>query len=444
MRISDSIDRDRLFEHFASGLTREGKRLIGLEYEMLGVERDTGRALSFYGGKRSVEGVLQRLAERHGWIAVGCAGDGAPLLELERDGSRVTLEPGAQLELSARPHRSLADVRRELSQFKDEVRSVSEDLDVAWLPLGLQPLTTPDDVRIIPKRRYDVMTRYLPTRGDHALWMMRTSAGMQINLDVFTPKEAARKLRLALLSSPLITAIFANSPLSAGAENGFATRRGYIWRDVDPDRCGVPAPLIAADATIADYVDWALDAGMFFVSRGDDLVDMTGVTFRDFVDLGARGMTATIDDWNLHLTTLFPEARLKSYLEVRCADSNSTELALAYVALSLGLFYGDDSTLAELESLVGGAGSDDLDVLHERATRAGLADEGVRDLSAQLVAVAARSLAAHLPEDRPFLAPAERIVESGRMPADELRDAHRDARSTVELVEALYAREFSR
>ena len=441
--MSGAIDRDGLFEHFAAGLTRDGERLIGLEYEMLGLDRRTGGALSFFGGERSVEGILGRLATRFGWNEIRGAGKGNHLLELERGGSRVTLEPGAQLELSARPHRSLAEVRRELSQFKKEVRDVSSDLDIAWLPLGLQPLTVPEDVRIIPKRRYDVMTRYLPTRGDHALWMMRTSAGMQINLDVFSPAEAARKLRLALRASPLITAIFANSPLSAGEVNGFATRRGYIWRDVDPDRCGVPERLIAADATIANYFDWALDAGMFFVARGDDLVDMTGVTFRRFVDDGARGLEATIDDWNLHLTTLFPEARLKSYLEVRCADSNSTDLALAYVALSLGLLYGGEETLAELEALVGGLSPAELDGLHETGTRRGLADRAVRGLAAQLVAIAAASLEAHLPDDRPFLAPAEEMVESGRTPADALLDAHRDAGSIAELVETLHRRELA-
>jgi glutamate--cysteine ligase len=422
--MTDRIDRRALVEDFDGGFRPRPQRLIGLEYELIGVLDGRGEAVPFDGGRASVTTVLEQMAARHSWSPVG---DG-PLLELERDGSRITLEPGSQIELSARALATLDEVRDELDRFVSELRDVSCEIGVCWLPLGMQPLSHADDVRVIPKPRYAIMTRYLPTRGALALWMMRTTAGMQVNLDVMSPAEAAQKLRLALRLCPAITALFANSPLSEGGMNGFATRRGYIWHEVDPDRCGIPPRIIAAGATTGDYVDWALDAGMFFIERDGELVDMTGVRFGDFLERGARGHEPTLPDWTLHLTTLFPEARLKSYLELRCADANRPELALAYSALAAGLFYGSDDTVARLEALVGGWTAEQLVELHEACTREGLsasAPGGVRvhDLARELVTLAAASLEQARPADRAYLAPVEELVERGRTPADDVRDA---------------------
>ncbi|MDH3284838.1 MAG: glutamate-cysteine ligase family protein, partial [Acidobacteriota bacterium] len=365
--------------------------------------------------------VLERMRADHGWHAVG----GEPLLELERDGSRITLEPGAQVELSARPFENLADVRVELLRFLSELEEASRDLSIAWLPSGMQPRSRPDEIVVIPKPRYEIMTRYLPTRGDHALWMMRTTAGMQVNLDVLSPAEAARKMRLALRLCPVITGLLANSPLSEGRVNGFLSRRAFVWRDVDPDRCGVPEACIAPGATTADYVDWALDAGMFFIERDGALVDMTGVSFREYLDGGARGHEPAIEDWTLHLTTLFPEARLKEYLEIRCADSNRPDRAMGYVALCVGLFYGDEETVSAAERLVLDWSHEELLSFHERVAREGLrarSPGGRRagDLARELLGLASATLSRSSAEDRALLAPLEELANSNATPADEL------------------------
>jgi glutamate--cysteine ligase len=420
------LDRAALVEHFDSGFRPREKKLIGLEYELLGVDRETGVAIPYDGRPGSVVSVLRRMCSQRGWNPVG----GEPLLELERDGSRITLEPGAQIELSARALASLSEVREELWRFLGDLFVASEGLGILWIPLGIQPLSTPGDIEIIPKQRYDIMTRYLPRRGSLALWMMRTTAGMQVNLDVESPQDAARKLRLALRLCPMFTAMFANSPVSGGAANGFATRRGQVWREVDPDRCGVPSVSLAEDATTADYVDWALDAGMFFIERDGRLVDMTGTRFREFLASGRDGLTATIEDWKLHLTTLFPEARLKSYLELRCADSCRPALALAYAALATGLIYGSDDELRRVEDLVGSWSAEEISAFHDAATREGLSAVGpggvqAAELARELLAIAGESLDRVLPGERSFLQPLIELAGAARSPSDELLDSWR-------------------
>jgi glutamate--cysteine ligase len=398
---------------------------VGLEYERLGVLAESGAALP-YEGERSVVAVLEALARDHGWSPVG----GPPLLELARKGSRLTLEPGGQLELSARPHATLAGAGEELETFLDELRGVSAPLGILWLPLGLQPLSVPEEIAWLPKERYRIMSGYLPRRGRLAPWMMKTTAGMQVNLDLSGPEDAARQLRLALSVGSLVTALFANSPLTAGSENGWASRRARIWMEVDEERCGIPEGPLRPGATVDAYVDWALRAGMFFVEREGRLVDLTGLPFARYLEEGAGELRATAGDWDLHLTTLFPEARLRGYLEVRGADANRLDRALAHAALWAGLVYGGEEVGEEALALTAGWSHAERLHFHREAARHGLgasAPDGraADGLAGELLALAARGLEARRPEERAYLAPAERLAEAGRCPADELREAWR-------------------
>jgi glutamate--cysteine ligase len=403
----------------------EGRRLIGVEYERLGVLAESGAALP-YEGERSVVTVLESLARNAGWRPVG----GPPLIELSRGGSRLTLEPGGQIELSARPHETLAAVGKEIETFLEELRSVSAPLGILWLPLGLQPLSVPEEIAWLPKERYRIMSTYLPGRGRLAPWMMKTTAGMQVNLDLRGEEDAARKLRLALAVGSLVTALFANSPLSGGSENGWASRRARIWMEVDEERCGLPEGPLREDATVEAYLDWALEAGMFFVERQDGLLDLTGLPFARYLAEGAAGQRATLEDWSLHLTTLFPEARLRGYLEVRGTDANRLDRALAHAALWVGLVYGGDEVLREALELTAGWSHEERLRFHREAARHGLAATGpagrsAADLTAALVELAARGLERVLPEEREALAPAEALAAAGRCPADEVLEGWR-------------------
>ena len=313
-----------LHDHFRNSFQRLSERVIGVEYELLGVLTDSGRALPYEGAEPCMVQVLDGLCRKYGWHPVG----GEPMLELRREGTRVTLEPGSQLELSLRPHRHVEGIRTELAEWLAELRDVAQPLGACFVPLGTQPVSVPEEIRIIPKERYRIMNAYLPTRGRLARWMMRATAGMQVNLDMESAEAAVRGLRLALCAGSVLTALFANSGMSEGGPNGWHSRRGRIWLEVDDERCGIPERLVSPDVTPEDYVEWALDAGMFFIVREDRLVDMTGVSFRQFVTEGARGHEASLADWETHLTTLFPESRLKHHLELRYADSTSPTLTI--------------------------------------------------------------------------------------------------------------------
>ncbi|MDQ7005658.1 MAG: glutamate-cysteine ligase family protein [Acidobacteriota bacterium] len=417
----EPITRSCLLQHFSRGFRPHRHPLIGLEYELLGLLAETGEAAPYDGREESIVSVFDRLCRSYGWHPRG----GEPVLELYRDGTRITLEPGSQFEISLRPHDTLEGVHRELAEILEEVRDVSRQVGLRFVPLGMQPLSTPEQIRIIPKERYRIMTRYLPTRGSMALWMMRATAGMQVNLDVDSADRAAEALRFALCLSSPVVALFANSPLAAGANSGWLSRRALTWTDTDPDRCGLPPALLAPAAGAESYLDWALDAGMFFIVRGDHLLDMTGVTFREYLAGGRAGMTPTIADWETHLTTLFPEARLKSYLELRCADSNQPELALGFAALAVGLFYGGEAVLDEARALLEGWSPAERLDFHLDCARRGLAatapsGQSAGQIAGRLVALAARSLQAHRPDERAFLEPVEAIVARGAPPAREV------------------------
>ncbi len=318
---------------------------IGLEYERIGLFRDSGRAVP-YEGSASVETLLQGLVRDKGWTPHAEAGR---ILALSKGSTRITLEPGAQLELSSAVHRSLTSLRGELDAFLVEVEEQSRALGIVWIGLGLQPFSTLDEIGWIPKKRYAIMRDYLPRRGARAPIMMKQTASIQVNLDYSSEADAADKLRTAMALSPLLTALYANSPLSEGKLNGFLSFRAWAWRETDPDRCGL-LPFVFRDGSgFADYLNYALDVPMFFVVRGEEWKPANGMTFRRFMKKGFEGQGPTLADFELHLSTLFPEVRLKTYIEVRGADSGEPASCLSLVAFWKGILYDGASRRAAWE-----------------------------------------------------------------------------------------------
>jgi glutamate--cysteine ligase len=326
---------DDLKGYFDPGAKPRERWGVGLEYERVGVFRDSGLAVP-YEGPASVETLLQKLAGEKGWTPHDEAGR---ILSLEKGGARITLEPGGQLELSGAVHRSLTAMRDEVVSFVSEVDEMSRPLGIAWLGIGLQPFSPLPTISWIPKKRYAIMRDYLPRRGSLAHVMMKQTACMQVNLDYGSEADAADKLRTAMGLSPLVTALYANSPLTEGRLNGFLSYRAWVWRDTDPDRCGLLPFVFRDGAGFADYLDYALDVPMFFVVRGGDWMPAHGMSFRKFIKKGFEGHRATLADFDMHLTTLFPEVRLKRYIEVRGCDSGDASSCLALAALYKGILY---------------------------------------------------------------------------------------------------------
>jgi glutamate--cysteine ligase len=272
---------------------------IGAEAEKFGVDAITGAALP-YEGERSVLTVLEALVGRHGWHPEHET-PGGPLIALVRAGASVTLEPGGQLELSGAPLENIHQTCMEMSGHLAELRDISNELGILWLGIGFHPFAVEAELPWVPKQRYAIMRRYLPLRGDHGLDMMRRTATVQANFDYEDEEDALRKTRVALRLSPLVTAIFANSPFHEGRLFGGRSYRARVWLSVDPDRQGLVPSVLERGRRFADYVEWALDAPMFLIKRGAEVIENTGQSFRSFMKHGFRGHRPTLKDWETHL-----------------------------------------------------------------------------------------------------------------------------------------------
>ncbi|AKT43172.1 glutamate--cysteine ligase [Chondromyces crocatus] len=331
--------RDELLTPFFEAMKPEEFHRIGAEAEKFGVDSTTGAALP-YDGARSVVTVLEALIERHGWSPEPEV-PGGPLLALHRGGASVTLEPGGQLELSGAPLENVHQICLEMSGHLAELRDISAELNLIWLGIGFHPLARQEDLTWVPKGRYPIMRSYLPTRGQYGHDMMRRTCTVQANFDYASEEKAMRALRVSLRLSPLVTAMFANSPFYEGKAWGGRSYRARVWLDVDPSRQGLIQRVLEGGRGFVDYVEWALDAPMFLIKRDGHVIDNTSQTFRQFMAQGHRGYRATRTDWETHLNSMFPEVRLKRTIEVRGADSLPTNLICALPALWAGILYDE-------------------------------------------------------------------------------------------------------
>ncbi len=318
---------------------------LGLEYEMF-VTRPDGHAVPYLGVGGMAE-ILESLAARTGWRRL--EEDGALLGLAGPDGRGITLEPGAQIEFNSSPLASVSAIEAELEEMLQHFDALCHEFDVRFLGMGAQPADPPDRIRRIPKARYEVLEPYLAEAGELGLWMMKTTCGTQVNFDHADADDAARKLRTGFALAPILSALFANSALRAGEPSGYASWRGHVWTQTDDSRCGIPAALVRADTRLEDYVEWALDAPMLFRHEGGAVVDGRGQDFRRYLQGGA----ASAADWELHLSTLFPEVRFRPQLEIRSTDTGCPDMALALCALVKGLFYSERALQAAWE-LTGG------------------------------------------------------------------------------------------
>jgi glutamate--cysteine ligase len=374
----------------ASEKPREDWR-VGTEHEKVGVYADTGDRVP-YEGPYGIGALLEKIASAVGWDRVVEHGN---TIALAQDGASVTLEPGGQIELSGAPLRTSRETCIEFNTHVDLVKELSDDFGIAWLGLGIDPFHSVPEIPTMPKTRYDIMRSYLPTRGSLALEMMHATATVQANYDYADEADMIAKMRVALLATPIVSALFANSGISGGKENGLASRRLMIWRDTDPDRCGLIPFVFDPDFGYARYTEWALDVPMFFVIRDGKYQAGDGVTFRQFMNSGWRGMRPVLGDWDTHLTTLFPDVRLKRIIEVRGADTVPRELICALPAVWKGILY-DEGARAAVAEMLGKTTPELLDTTQLDVARRGLraesGDHKILDLARELVGISAAGL----------------------------------------------------
>jgi glutamate--cysteine ligase len=394
------------------------KWVVGTEHEKFGWLPDLQRAPT-YEGPRGIGKLLEALVAERGWNATY---EGDAIVALERDGARITLEPGGQFELSGAPLRRLIETKTEFEDHLAEIREMSAPLGIEWSGLGAAPSGLASEAPQMPKGRYGVMRRYLPTRGSMALDMMHSTCTVQANFDFADEADAMRKLRASLYVQPLVIAMFGNSTVYGGVLlDDVRSMRMRIWEDTDNDRYVWPARFLDEDAGFIDYVRWAVDVPMFFFVRGDTFVDCAGLKFSDFMANGLGEHRATMGDWALHLSTLFPDARLKQYLEVRGADMGSEADVLALPALHMGLLYDAEALQTVLDRFAGVTYEAWWDV-RNAAVREGLNAQllgrSLKDWAVELVALAKEGLQRWEPEAVEMLTPLADRVAQGLSPAD--------------------------
>jgi glutamate--cysteine ligase len=413
---------------------------VGTEHEKIGFGSDLKPVP--HAGPRGIAAVLEAIAQADGWERGFDAGN---LIALKKDGASITLEPGGQLELSGAPLRTIFETEREIRAHLDLVKRVSAPLGITWTSLAHHPVHDLAEIPRMPKARYGVMRAYLPTRGELALHMMHLTATVQANLDFSSEADMVRKLRAAMAVTPIVSAMFANSSLYLGKPSGFITRREHIWRYTDPDRCGLLPFVFEESFGYERYTEWALDVPMFFIVRDEKYLPAHTVTFRQFMERGFAGHRPTAADWDLHLTTLFPEVRLKRIVEVRGADCVPWLAALP--ALWKGLLY-DDGALDAAFALARDWSFAEREAALEDVARRGLAaraaGQPVLPLARELAAIASEGLRriAHgegaEPDERVFLAPLHAQLETGRSLGEELVQRWEGdlGRSLQKLIEA--------
>ncbi len=433
---------DDLVHWFSAGCKPPGDWRIGTEHEKIVFRTDDLRPVP-YAGPRGIRAIMEELIARYGWLPIM---EGDNIIALKRpDGepmATVSLEPGGQFELSGAPLETMHEVGDETQLHLDQVRAIGEDLKIGFLGLGFSPKWTLAETPKMPKRRYAVMSRYMPQVGKGGLEMMYRTATIQVNLDFASEADMVKKLRVSLALQSVATAIFAASPFTEGKPNGFLSLRSEVWRDTDPNRTGL-LPFVFEQGMCFDrYVEYALDVPMYFIYRDGTYIDVAGASFRDFMSgklasvLNRPELAAlepTIDDWSDHITTIFPEVRMKRFLEMRGADGGRWRRICALPAFWVGLLY-DQSALDAAYDMIKGWTTEERQTLRNGVPRLALNTpfrkyrmldiaREVTDMSASGLRARAR-VNARGQDERIYLEPVQQIVESGRTVADDLLAAY--------------------
>jgi glutamate--cysteine ligase len=425
-------DHSQLAEMLSDGCKPKENWRIGTEHEKFGYCQDSVLPLS-YEGDRSIKAVLTGLQNRYNWAPVEEAGN---IIGLTKDGANVSLEPGGQLELSGAPLETIHQTCDEVNVHLEEVKSVADEIGVKFIGLGAAPEWSHEQMPLMPKGRYKLMNAYMEKVGTHGTQMMRRTCTVQVNLDFGSEADMVQKLRVALALQPVATALFANSPFFEGKPNGHKSWRARIWRDLDDSRTGMLPWVFEDGMGFERWVDWVLDVPMYFVYRDGKYIDALGMSFRDFLkgELPALpGEKPLLSDWADHLTTVFPEARIKQFIEMRGADGGPWRRLCALPAFWVGMMYDQtaldaawdlckDWTAEQREALRVAASVDGLQAKVDGINMHDVAREVVAISHAGLKARAKPGAGGMVADETHFLNALHETIETGKTPADELMD----------------------
>ena len=426
--------RDQLAAWFEAGCKPSGPLRVGTEHEKIPFYRAQLSPVP-YAGAKGVAALIEGMNAELGWERIE---DGGNLIGLfdAKGGGAISLEPGGQFELSGAPLETAHETAAELGRHLAVCRAVAEPIGIGFLTLGMGPKWSLAETPTMPKSRYGIMKRYMPKVGARGLDMMFRTATVQANLDYRDEADMVAKMRAGLALQPAITALFANSPFTDGKLNGYLSARSEIWRHTDPERTGMLPFVFEPGMGFERYVDYALDVPLYFLKRGTAYIDVAGASFRDLLAgklAAAPGERATIADWENHLSTIFPEVRLKRYLEMRGADVGPPERIVAMSALMIGLYYDREALQAALV-LITDWSAEDRQRLRDEAPRLGLAAKirgrDLRSAALDMLAISRGGLVrrarlnAKGEDETIFLRPLQAIAETGRSPAHDWIDRY--------------------
>ena len=411
------LEKDQLTEVFYSGCKTSKK--TGIEFEKIPIYTKNSLAVQY-------EDIVRLMLQYNNgdWNGIF---DGKSIIGMNGNNGSITLEPGAQFELSLNPVEKISEIQKQIEKYNKETAILGEKLGITWLGYGIQPLSTFKNIKVIPKKRYALMTKYLPTVAAKPLVMMRETAGIQVGIDYADEADAMRKFTLALKLSAIISAVFSNSPVRNGKLTKFKSYRALSWLSTDNARCGLVSPKIFkknSSFSFSDYAEVLLDVPMIFIERPLECtgaIPVRNLTFRQFLKSGYLGFNPTVEDWMLHSSLYFPDVRLKSYIEIRNHDNQRNELIPAIPAFWKGLLYNNDAICAA-EQIVNQLTYQDFQYIRHKAPKFGLdfslRNTKISELAYEILKISYESLKNDGSRDEQYLEPVMEQVKKAITPAD--------------------------
>lgn len=420
---TEPLTREDLIGYLASGCKPKEKWRIGTEHEKFGFEFRTLRPMRY----EQISELLYGVSERFGWDKIM---EGDNIIGLKQGKQSISLEPGGQFELSGAPLETLHQTCAEVNSHLYQVKAVAEEMGIGFLGIGFQPKWAIKDIPIMPKGRYEIMRNYMPKVGSLGLDMMFRTCTVQVNLDFSSETDMIRKFRVGLALQPIATALFANSPFVEGKPSGYLSMRSQIWTDTDNNRTGMLPFVFDGSFGFEQYVDYALDVPMYFVYRKKKYIDCTGMSFRDFIAgklPSLPGELPNFNDWENHLTTIFPEVRLKRYLEMRGADGGPWRRLCALPAFWVGILY-DEVSLQNALDIIADWTLEERQMLRNKVPKTGLKtpfrDGLLKHVAEDVLKLAKDGLERRGFKETGFLNAVAEVVRTGVTPAEKLLEMY--------------------
>jgi len=415
VKLENKLDKDNILKLYTKGFKKPEDFKVGIEYERLPISSSSYKAVDYW-SEYGIKNLLETFAKEETWDYIQ---DDKNIIGLKNKHDTITLEPGCQIEISAKPERTIFDIKKKIENINSRLEPLAENMNITFLNYGVSPYTTNKCINLIPKRRYKIMARYL--WGILSDVMMRETAGIQCCIDFKSEEDAMRKFKLANKLSPFMTAMFANSPIRGGVDTGYKTFRGLSWLNTDNDRCGFCGK-ISEEFSFEDYVDCVLKTPMIFINRDNLNFELHGdITFEEFMQNGWEGTWPTIEDYELQANLYFPEVRMRNFIEIRNHDCVGGNLKYAILAIYKGILYSN-SAMDECEELFKHLQYKDFAELRfnvpKNTLQSKIKKAKALDYAKEIIAIAQKALKEEQTGEELFLDSIKEFTMKGLTPAD--------------------------